>query len=232
MKGKVLRRMMNKGHNAMRKTLIVITLIAFATVFLLSACTKGDADAEADMNTVRPHELTDEENDLVEMYTPNETFRSIVQFTVDESYKHVIAGYDYYENGKLIKEDVGEMMVDFSYEDGPQISYGKISTIINDDDKDIKVMVSGSESGESNILGSGSSLTNDEFTFGDMSTFTTSELGEDVKIETNRKIPIWAYIGYNDDNLSVPDLNTMMGDKNVFGSYDKCCLFYAKFVTK
>ena len=53
MKGKVLRRMMNKGHNAMRKTLIVITLIAVATVFLLSACTKGDADAEADMNTVR-----------------------------------------------------------------------------------------------------------------------------------------------------------------------------------
>ena len=67
----------------MRKTLIVITLIAFATVFLLSACTKGDADAEADMNTVRPYELSDEENDLVEMYTPNETLRAIVQFTVD-----------------------------------------------------------------------------------------------------------------------------------------------------
>lgn len=215
-----------------KRVAILTAVVVLGMTVLLSACAKDDSDAEADMNTVRSYELSDEENDLVELYTPNETFRSIVQFTVDESYKHVIVGYDYYENGKLIKEDLGEMMTDFSYEDGPQASYGKICTIINDDDKDIKVMVSGSESGETNILGSGSSLTDDECAFGDMSSFTTSELNEDMKIEANRKIPIWAYIGYNDDNLSVPDLNTMMGDKNVFGSYDKCCLFYAKFVSK
>ena len=80
-------------------------------------------------------------------------------------------------------------------------------------------------------MGSSSPLTDDGHEFSDMSAITSSELEGDVKIEAGRKIPVWAYIGYNDDNLSVLDLNTIMADKKVFGSYDQCCVFYAKFLT-
>ena len=214
------------------KGLITVMIIAvLTTVLMLSACTKDISKDEADMNTLRPYHLSDEEEDLVELYTPNGATKATIQFAADESYKRVIVGYDYYENGKIVKEALGETSAEFSYEDGPQASYGRICILINDDSKDVKIMTKGSKSEDTNLMGSSSPLTDDGHEFSDMSAITSSELEGDVKIEAGRKIPVWAYIGYNDDNLSVPDLNTIMADKKVFGSYDQCCVFYAKFLT-
>ena len=214
------------------KRVILVVIAVLTGVFLLSACTKDNSKDEADMNTLRPYHLSDEEDELVELYTPSGSTKASIQFTADESYKRVIVGYDYYENGKLVKESLGETGAEFSYEDGPQASYGRICILINDDSKDVNIMTKGSRSEDTNLMGSGSSLTDDCHAFSDMSAITSSELEGKVKIEADRKIPVWAYIGYNDDNLSVMDLNTIMANKKVFGSYDQCCVFYAKFVTK
>ena len=50
-----------------------------------------------------------------------------------------------------------------------------------------------------------------------------------VEIEKNQKIYLWAVIGDNDDDMIVGDLSSFMKDKELFASFDKEFVFYAKF---
>ena len=50
-----------------------------------------------------------------------------------------------------------------------------------------------------------------------------------VNIEKNKKIYIYATIGDNDDDLEVADISTLMEDKKLLSSYDKCFVFYSIF---
>lgn len=59
--------------------------------------------------------------------------------------------------------------------------------------------------------------------------FNNSILEGPVDIEKNKKIYIYATIGDNDDELEVSDVASLMEDKKLFSSYDKCFVFYAIF---
>lgn len=201
-----------------------------ATVLVLSACSKDESAGDADLNTIRPYRLTSEEEEVAELFTPRKSFSAVTQFTVDESYTSVRVGYDYYEKGKLIDEDCREMEMNFDFEDGPQISSGKICTIVNEDNIDVNIMIKGRDTKEESAFGSGSSLLEDDRSFADISSILASSLEDGTKIEKGKKIPIWAYIGSNNDTLSVPGIKELMAEKELLSSYDKCCVFYAKFI--
>lgn len=216
-----------------KKYAIIVAAIAIVTLSLmLSSCTEGASEGEAEMNTISPYQLSSEESDLAGLLTSHESFNSIVQFAVDESYEHVYVGYDYYEKGKLIKDEGAEMEVNLSDEEEPQTSSGKICAMVTGDRVDINVMAGGSDTDDKNMLGSSASLAESGHSFSDLDSTAMSFLGEAVSVEDSQKIPFWAYIGSDKDTLSVPEVNTLMEDKEIFDSYDKCCVFYAKFTQR
>ena len=216
-----------------KKYAIIVAAIAIVTLSLmLSSCTKDTSEGEAEMNTISPYQLSSEESDLAGLLTSHESFNSIVQFAVDESYEHVYVGYDYYEKGKLIEDEGAEMEVNLSDEEKPQASSGKICTMITGDRVDINVMAGGSETEDKNMSSSSSSLAESGHSFSDLDSTATSSLSETVSVGNGEKIPVWAYIGSDKDTLSVPEVNSLMEDKEIFNSYDKCCVFYAKFAQK
>ena len=78
-------------------------------------------------------------------------------------------------------------------------------------------------------LGSKEPLSNEHLTLDDMNTYSECMLESPVNIEKNKKIYIYATIGDNDDDLEVADISTLMEDKKLLSSYDKCFVFYAIF---
>ena len=51
----------------------------------------------------------------------------------------------------------------------------------------------------------------------------------DGPVDIDKKIYIYATIGDNDDDLEVADIPTLMENKKLLSSYDKCFVFYATF---
>ena len=82
---------------------------------------------------------------------------------------------------------------------------------------------------EADGLGSKEPLSNEHLTLDDMNTYSECMLESPVNIEKNKKIYIYATIGDNDDDLEVVDISTLMEDKKLLSSYDKCFVFYAIF---
>ena len=82
---------------------------------------------------------------------------------------------------------------------------------------------------EADGLGSKEPLSNEHLTLDDMNTYSECMLESPVNIEKNKKIYIYATIGDNDDDLEVADISTLMEDKKLLSSYDKCFVFYAIF---
>jgi len=82
---------------------------------------------------------------------------------------------------------------------------------------------------EADGLGSKEPFSNEHLTLDDVNTISISMLDGPVDIEKNKKIYIYATIGDNDDDLEVADISTLMEDKELLSSYDKCFVFYAIF---
>ena len=101
----------------MKKAIIIITTLCMA--MLMSACADSgvNTDNEAAMNTIQPYYLTDEDSEMVSLVAPGSE-DAITQFAVDETYKSVVVGYDYYEKGKLVKKNNAESEMLFSYDAG------------------------------------------------------------------------------------------------------------------
>ena len=219
----------------MKKKLLIIGL-AVSLVFLITACgndTSGSSSQnEAAMNTIQPYSLSDEDSEMVSLVAPGAE-DAITQFAVDETYKGVSVGYDYYEKGKLVKKNKAKSEFMFTYDSGPKDSYGKICTFVDDDDIVIniygKVYGKGGKPAEANGLGSKEPLSNEDLTLDDVNTNSNCMLEGPVDIEKNKKIYIFATIGDNDDDLEVADISTLMEDKKLLSSYDKCFVFYAIF---
>ena len=211
-----------------RTTLTVIIMVI--TALFLGACSDVANNKEIKLNTIQQYVLSEDEDDIATLMTSAQASSSIVQFSVDETYKHVCVGYDYYEKGKLVKKDHGgEVESNFEYEDGPQVTSGKICTMLSKDSIDINVISKNEKIGESSSIGGGTDLADSDITFSDMDSFSSSQLAEAIQIENGKKIPIWAAIADSDDEMQVADLKTLMSDKKMFGSYDKCLVFYARF---
>ena len=87
----------------------------------------------------------------------------------------------------------------------------------------------GGKPAEANGLGSKEPLSNEDLTLDDVNTNSNCMLEGPVDIEKNKKIYIFATIGDNDDELEVSDISTLMKDKKLLSSYDKCFVFYAIF---
>lgn len=214
---------------AKSRTILLIAILIIAALSL-SACSDSANDGEIKLNTIQRYELSEEEDDIATLMTSVQASSSIVQFAVDETYKHVWVGYDYYEKGKLIKKDHGgEVESNFEYEDGPQVTSGKICTMLSRDSIDINVISKNEDIGESSSIGGGTNLADSDITFSDMDSFSSSQPSEAIPVENGKKIPIWAAIADSDDEMHVADLETIMSDKKMFGSYDKCLVFYARF---
>ena len=201
--------------------------------FLMTAC--GDSSSvqnEAAMNTIQPYYLSDEDSEMVSVVAPGAE-DTITQFAVDKTYQRVYVGYDYYEKGKLVKKNNAKCEFPFTYDSGPKDSYGKICTFIDVDDVVIniygKAYDKNGKPAEADGLGSKEPLSNEHLTFDDVSTNSISVLDGPVDIEKNKKIYIFAAIGDNDDDLKVTDISTLMEDKKLLSSYDKCFVFYATF---
>ena len=208
----------------------IINFAALCMAMIISAC--GDSginkDNEAAMNTIQPYYLTDEDSEMVSLVAPGSE-DAITQFAVDETYKSVIVGFDYYEKGKLVKKNNAESEMLFSYDAGPQETYGKIYTFIDDDDVEINLYGKSGKLTEADGLGSKTPLSNDDLTLDDVNSGSNCMLDGPVNIEKNKKIFIYATIGDNDDELEVGDLSALMEDEELLSSYDKCFVFYAKF---
>ena len=82
---------------------------------------------------------------------------------------------------------------------------------------------------EADGLGSKEPFSNEHLTLDDVETISISMLDGPVDIEKNKKIYIFATIGDNDNDLEVADISTLMKDKELLSSYDKCFVFYATF---
>jgi len=216
----------------MNKKLLITGLVLFMG-FLMTAC--GDSSLvqnEAAMNTIQPYSLSDEESEIVNVVAPNAE-DTITQFAVDETYKRVSVGYDYYERGQLVKENIVKSEFPFTYDSGPNDSYGKICTFVDDDDIVIniygKAYDKSGKPAEADGLGSKEPFSNEHLTLDDVETISISMLDGPVDIEKNKKIYILATIGDNDDDLEVADISMLMKDKKLLSSYDKCFVFYAIF---
>ena len=184
------------------------------------------------MNTIQPYSLSDEDSEMVSLVAPSAE-DAITQFAVDETYKRVCVGYDYYEQGKLVKENDAKCEFPFTYDSGSKDSYGKICTFIDDDDIVIniygKAYDKSGKPAEADGLGSQEPFSNEHLTLDDVNTISISMLDGPVDIEKNKKIYIYATIGDNDDDLEVVDISTLMEDKKMLSSYEKCFVFYAIF---
>lgn len=216
----------------MNKKLLIVGLAALMG-FFMTACGESPAGQnEAAMNTIQSYNLTDEDNEMVSLVAP-ESEEAITQFAVDETYKRVCVGYDYYENGELVKKNRVKSEYPFTYDSGPNDSYGKICTFIDDDDIVINIYGKAYDKGgnisEAGAVGNKESLSNEALTMDDVDTISNSMLDGPVDIEKNKKIYIYATIGDNDDDLEVADISTLMEDKKLLSSYDKCFVFYATF---
>ena len=212
----------------MNKKLLITGLVLFMG-FLMTAC--GDSSLvqnEAAMNTIQPYSLSDEDSEMVSLVAPGAE-----DATVDETYKRVCVGYDYYEQGELVKKNKVKSEFPFTYDSGPKDSYGKICTFVDNDDIVIniygKVYDKDGKPAEADGLGSKEPLSNEHLTLDDMNTYSECMLESPVNIEKNKKIYIYATIGDNDDDLEVVDISTLMEDKKLLSSYDKCFVFYAIF---
>ena len=219
----------------MKKKLLIIGL-AVSLVFLITACgndTSGSSSQnEAAMNTIQPYSLSDEDSEMVSLVAPGAE-DAITQFAVDKTYQRVCVGYDYYEQGKLVKENDAKCEFPFTYDSGSKDSYGKICTFIDDDNIVIniygKAYDKSGKPAEADGLGSKEPFSNEHLTLDDVETISISMLDGPVDIEKNKKIYILATIGDNDDDLEVADISTLMKDKKLLSSYDKCFVFYAIF---
>ena len=219
----------------MKKKLLIIGL-AVSLVFLITACgndTSGSSSQnEAAMNTIQPYSLSDEDSEMVDLVAPGAE-DAITQFAVDKTYQRVCVGYDYYEQGKLVKENDAKCEFPFTYDSGSKDSYGKICTFIDDDNIVIniygKAYDKSGKPAEADGLGSKEPLSNEHLTLDDVNTYSECMLESPVNIEKNKKIYIYATIGDNDDDLEVVDISTLMEDKKLLSSYDKCFVFYAIF---
>ena len=216
----------------MNKRLLVIGIVALVG-FLMTAC--GDSSSvqnEAAINTIQPYNLSDEDSEMVSLVAPGAA-DAITQFAVDKTYQGVCVGYDYYERGELVKKNKVKSEFPFTYDSGPKDSYGKICTFIDDDDIVIniygKAYDKSGKPDEANGLGSKEPLSNEHLTLDDVNTNSNSMLDGPVDIEKNKKIYIFATIGDNDDDLEVVDISTLVEDKKLLSSYDKCFVFYATF---
>ena len=213
-----------------RKLLIAVITVLMG--FLMTAC--GDSSSvqnEAAMNTIQPYILSDEDSEMVNLVAPGAE-DAITQFAVDETYQRVHVGCDYYEKGKLVKKNNTKCEFRFTYDSGPKDSYGKIYTFIDNDD--IVININGKAYGKSGKQNDKQkdikeSLSDEHLTLDDVNTISISMLDGPVKIEKNKKIYIFATIGDNDDDLKVADISTLMEDKKLLSSYDKCFVFYAIF---
>lgn len=209
----------------------MVGIIAFMA-FLMTACGGSSlSQTEAAMNTIQPYNLSDEDSEMINLVAP-EAEEAITQFAVDETYQRVCVGYDYYEHGKLVKKYNAKCEFPFTYDSGPKDSYGKICTFIDDDNVVINVYGKAYDKvGNIDVadgLGSKEPLSNKHLTFDDVETKSISTLDAPVDIKKNKKIYICATIGDNDD-LNVTDISTLMEDKELLISYDKCIVFFAKF---
>ena len=212
---------------------LLIAGIAVLIGFLMTAC--GDSSSvqnEAAMNTIQPYSLSDEDSEMVDLVAPGAE-DAITQFAVDKTYQRVCVGYDYYEQGKLVKENDAKCEFPFTYDSGSKDSYGKICTFIDDDNIVIniygKAYDKSGKPAEADGLGSKEPFSNEHLTLDDVETISISMLDGPVDIEKNKKIYIFATIGDNDDDLEVADISTLMKDKELLSSYDKCFVFYATF---
>ena len=218
-------KIMNKN-----KTILPIIMLLIAALSLGACSDAANDNNKIKLNTIQLYHLSEDEDEIATLMTSAQASSNIVQFSVDETYKHVWVGYDYYENGKLIEKDHGgEVEANFEYEDGPQVTSGKICTMFNKDNIDINLISKNEKIGEENSINSGDSLAERGITFSDMDSFSSSQPSEAISIENGKNIPIWAAIADSDDGMRVADLETIMADKKMLGSYDKCLVFYARF---
>ena len=152
---------------------ILLIIILVITALSLVACSDSAHDGEIKVNTIQQYELSEYEHDIATLMTSAQASSSIVEFAVDETYKHVWVGYDYYEKGKLIKDDHGgEIESNFEYEDGPQIMSGKICTMLSKNSIDINVISKNERIGESSSIGGGTDLADSDIMFSDMDSFS------------------------------------------------------------
>ena len=216
----------------MDKKLLIAGIVLLMS-FLMTAC--GDSSSvqnEAAMNTIQPYNLSDEDSEMVSLVAPGAE-DAITQFAVDKTYQRVCVGYDYYEHGKLVKKNKTKSDFPFTYDGGPKDSYGKICTFVDNDDIVIniygKAYDKDGKPAEADGLGSKEPLSNEHLTLDDVNINSISMLDGPVDIEKNKKIYIFAAIGDNDDDFEVTDILTLMEDKKLLSSYDKCFVFYATF---
>ena len=106
----------------MKKVLIVVT--ALCMILAMCACSGQSSGSEAATNTIQPYELSDEEYNLVGFVAPDAE-KALMQFTVDDTFTSVTAGYDYFENGELVKKGCDESETDLIDDDSPA-PYGKV----------------------------------------------------------------------------------------------------------
>lgn len=213
----------------MKKILVVV--MALCMVFAMSACSGTSSKSEAAMNTVQKYALSDEELELMDLISSGS---EIVQYSIDDSFTSVTAGYDYFENGKLAAKNLDQATSNIEYMDGPQTTYGKVFVSVDSNsDKEtaaISFSAYNKDNTERDTCTSNNPLSNYDIKFSDMDTFTQSTLDEPVAIEKGKKIYILAEIACKDKDetevLSLPDL---MDDQKVLSSYDKCIAFYLKF---
>ena len=217
----------------MKKKLFIAGLVLFMG-FLMTACgNSSSAQNEAAMNTIQSYDLSEEQYELMSVVAPD-ALEAITQFTVDETYKSVCVGYDYYEKGQLVAKNCAESEIPFSYDFGPQNTYGKIYAYIdNNIDEElavINILGKGSDVDETDSTGSKSPLSNDNQSFNDMESYTESVLLEPVATEKNKKIYIRAEIGDSDEDFEVSgDISSLMSHKKMLASIDKAFVFYAIF---
>ena len=216
----------------MNRKLLIAGIVLLMSFLMTASGDSSSVQNEAAMNTIQPYSLSDEESEMVSVVAPSAE-DTITQFAVDETYKRVSVGYDYYEHGKLVKENDAKCEFPFTYDSGSKDSYGKICTFIDDDNIVIniygKAYDKSGKPAEADGLGSKEPLSNEHLTLDDMNTYSECMLESPVNIEKNKKIYIYATIGDNDDDLEVADISTLMEDKKLLSSYDKCFVFYAIF---
>lgn len=196
-------------------------------MFSMSACSESDTESETQMNMIQPYYLTDEESEIVGLVDADAE-NQFFQFTVDETYKKLFAGYDYYENGELVAKNCAESEFPFHDDGGPRTTYGRIFTDLSNDIATINIQGGGIDTGIEDGLGSETPLSNEDQTLLDGNSSASDCLLENpTSIENNKKIYIWAIVGDNDDELEVAP--TLMTDKDLLASCDKCFAFYVIF---
>lgn len=213
----------------MKKILVVV--MALCMVFAMSACSVTNSKSEAAMNTVQKYALSDEELELIHLISSES---EIVQYTIDDTFTSVTAGYDYFENGKLAAKNLDQTTSAIEYENGPQTTYGKAYTAIDmnsaEETSVINFSAYNKDNTEEGTCTSNNPLSNYDIKFSDMDTYTESTLDEPVAIEKGKKIYILAEIACkNKDETEVLSLPDLMNDQKVLSSYDKCIAFYLIF---